>query len=159
MNKAPTARYVIGIVVSRRQSRELAVQFVYQWSVDTARIGQKGEVDKFWREQARSDDGNKPYFEALVRGVAEHLPVIDQQIESMLVNWRFERVDRVDLAVLRVAVFELVHMPEVERPDAPVAINEAIEISKTFGTADSPGFVNGVLDALRKKYPVKGQPE
>ncbi|MBS1982573.1 MAG: transcription antitermination factor NusB [Bdellovibrionales bacterium] len=136
---------------SRHKSRELAVQFVFKWSLDPTRIGQKGDLDKFWREQSLSTDDNRPFFEELARGTAENLPQIDRTIESVLENWRFDRVEKVDLAVLRVAVFELMYTTSPEKPDAAVVIDEAIELAKKFGGAESSSFVNGVLDSIRKK--------
>lgn len=139
-------------MASRHQSRELAVQFVYKWSVDPARVGQAGDIETFWREQAWSDNDNRPFFETLARGVAENLPQIDAALESVLENWRMDRIDKVDLAVLRVSIYELLFSNPAERPDAPVVINEAVEMSKKFGSAESSSFVNGILDSLRKKH-------
>jgi N utilization substance protein B len=139
-------------VASRHQSRELAVQFIYQWSLDPTRIGKASELGKFWREQAQSIDENRPFFEQLTRGVAENLPQIDQKLESVLENWRFDRIEKVDLAVLRVAIFELLFWKGDDKPDAPVVINEAIELSKRFGGSESSSFINGILDALRKAH-------
>lgn len=138
-------------MASRHQSRELAVQFVYKWSLDPARVGRQGDIDTFWREQAWSDNDNRPFFEDLARGVAEYLPQIDKSLESVLENWRMDRIEKVDLAVLRVSIYELLYSNAATRPDAPVIINEAVELSKKFGGADSSSFVNGILDSLRKK--------
>ncbi len=80
--------------------------------------------------------------------LAGHLPEIDRRIDAAIQHYRSERLDRVDRAVLRLATYELLHVPEV--PPA-VAINEAVELARTFGTSDSARFVNGVLDAIRKQ--------
>lgn len=137
-------------MASRHRSRELASQFVFGWGVDPNSVSElKVAMKTFWREQAISKEDNWGYFETLVLGVAEFLPSIDKKIESLLVNWRFERIDRVDLAVLRVAVFELAFSEE--EIDAPIVIDEAVEVSKKFGTENSSSFVNGLLDALRKE--------
>ena len=85
----------------------------------------------------------EPFAEKLVRGVREHLGEIDAQIQGASQNWRLERMARVDRNLLRLALYEL----QVRRRRAgKVAINEAIEIAKRYGTAESPAFVNGILD-------------
>lgn len=121
----------------------------YQWDLDPKALVDPKAIERFWREQALSTEESRSYFEQLVKGVADYLPQIDQQIEAVLTNWRLERVEKVDLAVLRVGVFEL--MFNSEKIDNAVIIDEAINLAKKFGTGDSPGFVNGVLDALAKR--------
>ena len=108
-------------------------------------------IDRFWKEQAQSTPDNRPFFELIVRGVAAHLPAIDGHIEQGLANWKMSRLEKVDLAVLRVAVWELMFSDDPEKPDHAVILNEAIEIAKRFGGGESASFVNGVLDALSKK--------
>ena len=117
---------------SRHQSRELAVQFVYQLDLDLKAWGDARLMDRFWKEQARSAEDNKIFFEYLVSGVSENLPLIDKKLESALKNWRKERVEKVDLAILRVAVYEYYFGKPEYKVDAPVVINEAVEIAKKF---------------------------
>ncbi len=117
----------------------------------------------FWKNfQFRNDvlgeaveDGLSPmqpevrsFAEVLVCGVAEHLDEIDQKLDSYSTNWALDRMARVDLALLRLAAFELLHCPEVP---CNVVINEAIELGKRFGTEETPSFVNGVLDHLSQQ--------
>jgi N utilization substance protein B len=78
-----------------------------------------------------------------VGGVRAHLAEIDELLGRVSRNWRLERMARVDRNLLRLAIFELKFSADVP---AKVAINEAIEIAKRYGTAESPAFVNGVLD-------------
>ncbi len=80
-------------------------------------------------------------------GLRAHLPAIDRQLGEVIENYAPERVDRVDRAILRLAAYELLFDPEVP---PGVAIDEAVELAKAFGTTDSPRFVNGVLDRLAK---------
>lgn len=75
------------------------------------------------------------------------LPTIDERINSSLENYHPDRVDRVDRAILRLSTHELLHCPDVP---PPVVIDEAIELARAFGTTDSPRFVNGILDRIRK---------
>lgn len=133
---------------SRHRSRELAVQMSYQWELDPLSMDDPKAIDRFWSEQARSQEDNREFFEALVRGVVEHFPQIDEILKKHLTNWKIDRVEKVDLGLLRVAVFEMLFYKGKDPADAPVVINEAVEIAKKFGTPNSAGFVNGVLDKI-----------
>ena len=121
---------------------------VYQWSMDPHGMADPKAIDRFWREQAQSSDQARLFFEFLVKGVSDNLPQIDKIIEETLINWRFDRVERVDLALLRVAAYEMVVWGETP---SPVVINECVELAKKFCSADSPSFINGLLDAMRIK--------
>ncbi|WP_326546917.1 transcription antitermination factor NusB [Mycolicibacterium sp. ND9-15] len=83
-----------------------------------------------------------PYTVTVARGVTEHSAHIDDLIASHLQGWTLERLPAVDRAILRVAVWELLHAEDVPEP---VAVDEAVELAKQLSTDDSPGFVNGVL--------------
>lgn len=83
-----------------------------------------------------------PYTVTVARGVTEHAAHIDDLIASHLQGWTLERLPAVDRAILRVAVWELLHAEDVPEP---VAVDEAVELAKELSTDDSPGFVNGVL--------------
>jgi N utilization substance protein B len=78
----------------------------------------------------------------VARGVSAHAAHIDDLLASYLQGWTLERLPAVDRAILRVAVWELLHADDVP---APVAVDEAVELAKELSTDDSPGFVNGVL--------------
>ncbi len=120
----------------------------FQWEVNPETMAQDAALERFWLGQARSSDDNRPFFELLVRGMANHLPQIDETIEKSLQNWKFSRVAKVDLAILRIAVFEMLYSSDPEKPDLAVSINEALEMAKKFGSADSASFINGVLDSI-----------
>lgn len=91
----------------------------------------------------------KGYALLLVNGVMEHLAEIDSKMSEFATDWSVERMPATDRNILRVAVFEILH----EQPALPagVAINEAVEIAKSYGTDESPRFINGVLGKLAKK--------
>jgi len=137
----------------RRKGRELALQVLYQLDMqDKLAPGREGELalELFWKsfahgedDEGGTDEGDRAFATSLVKGVREHLPVIDEAIRKASRNWRLERMARVDRNLLRLAVYELTFEEDVP-PKA--AINEAIEIAKRFGTAESPAFVNGILD-------------
>jgi transcription antitermination protein NusB len=93
--------------------------------------------------QAKPDVASlNPYTVMVARGVTEHAAHIDDLIASHLQGWTFERLPAVDRAILRVAVWELLHADDVPEP---VAVDEAVELAKELSTDESPGFVNGVL--------------
>ena len=86
-----------------------------------------------------------PYTVTVARGVTEHLAHIDDLISSHLQGWTLERLPAVDRAILRLAVWELLHAEDVPEP---VAVDEAVELAKKLSTDESPGFVNGVLGRI-----------
>jgi N utilization substance protein B len=146
---------------TRRRAREFALQMLYQLDVqDQLSDGQA--IALFWNNfqtasQAPAEGQTasaaevgeaQPFAEQLVRGVRSHLGEIDAQLQSASRNWRLERMARVDRNLLRMAVYELKYAEDVP---AKVAINEAIEIAKRFGTSESPAFVNGILDRCREE--------
>ena len=96
-----------------------------------------------------------PYGETLARGVDANLDRIDTAIRSVSENWRLDRMPAVDRNILRVAVFEM-RVLEDDPPSVAVAIDEAVEIAKAYGTDDSPRFVNGVLGRIARE---QGLPE
>lgn len=145
----------------RRRGRELALKILYSLPDHEGGTLEEVLVD-FWRNFRFRDDplgevDEEPtelpeaevsrFAEALVGGVSEHLERIDRQIEGYSSHWTLDRMSRVDLALLRLAVFELLCTPDVP---ANVVINEAIEIGKRFGTRETPAFVNGILDQVAR---------
>ena len=130
----------------RRKAREVALQFLYQ-------LDQHGETDPaaheadFWARHP-VDDETRAFAAALVRGATSRHAEVDQLIAQYTEHWDLDRMAVVDRNILRLAVYEL-----LDRPSVPpkVAINEAIEISKKFGTRESSRFINGVLDRVHKE--------
>ena len=123
-------------MASRRKGRILAFQALYAWDLSTG------------KSNFEDGDGDVPDFSRLlVAGTIENIGAIDSMIKKHLKNWDFSRLNRVDLAILRMSVYALMYQIDT----APsIIINEAIGISKEFGTDDSYRFVNGVLDGIRK---------
>lgn len=134
---------------ARRRGRELAMQALYMCEV-TGRYDPEA-IAHMW-EQAEAPDEARRFASQLVQGVRERQVEIDQWIARAAENWRLERMSPVDLCILRVATFELL---AEERPPTAVILDEAIEIAKRFGTADSYVFINGVLDRIAKELGVK----
>lgn len=132
-------------MATRTQGREYALQILYQSDAQEIEPGEVLEV--FW-ENFEPEADIREFTEELVRGVESNLEEIDQLIEKTSINWRLDRMPRVDRNVLRIAVFELVHHSEVP---VAVAINEAIEIGKRYGSEDSGSFINGILDRVAQE--------
>lgn len=131
----------------RRRARELALQFLYQLDVNAATDPTPYD-DDFWAQQGVVDEPTQQYTRALVQGTKRQQPKIDEMITRATEHWDLERMSVVDRNILRVAVFELGWEHDIP---PKVAINEAIEIAKKFGTRDSSRFINGVLDRIHRE--------
>ena len=133
--------------VTRRRGRELALQALYQ--IDVAG-GVAHAAAELWRhfdeaETAAAPEDARAFANELVSGVAGERERIDGLIAAAAEHWRFERLSQVDRNILRIGAYELLCRFDVP---ASVAIDEAIEIAKRFGTDESATFVNGVLDHI-----------
>jgi len=143
---------------SRRKGRVLAVQALYSWDLSYALTGKtaipEGLLDFAWLEEDKvPDEGTLAFSRLLVAGAVENIAVIDGLIKGRLKNWDMSRLNRVDLAVLRMSVYALLYQSDV----APsIVINEAIGISQEFGTDESYRFVNDVLDSIRRDLAGEG---
>jgi len=96
-------------------------------------------------EDSRIQYESLDFAAELVKGVTEHRAAIDELLTAKSKNWSLARMARVDLSILRLAIFELLYCRDIPKN---VTINEAIEVAKKFGTEDSPSFVNGILDEI-----------
>ncbi|MCM2255917.1 MAG: transcription antitermination factor NusB [Vicinamibacteria bacterium] len=126
----------------RSKARECAFQMLYQWDQTGDPISRV--MGRFWKLRA-STDRTRALADGLARGAQERLPEIDAVITRHLQNWRFERLAPIDKTVLRLGVHELMNVPQTP---GKTVIDEMVEVAKRFGEADSPSFVNGVLDAV-----------
>lgn len=128
---------------------------LFQW--DVTREPMDAVAAAFWRVRSGTVEMQE-MAERLARGAQAQAAALDEMIAAAAANWRFERIAPVDRNLLRLGAFELL---QGETPGA-VVIDEAIEIAKRFGEADSPAFVNGILDAILKKrgsaHPKRGGP-
>lgn len=132
-------------VKGRHQARKRAVDLLFEAE---ARGLTPAEVAHARADLARTKpdvDPVAPYTETVAIGVTEHAAHIDDLISSHLQGWTLERLPAVDRAILRVAVWELLHAEDVPEP---VAVDEAVELAKELSTDDSPAFVNGVLGQI-----------
>ena len=130
----------------RRENRMTTVQFLYQWESNKPEI-LADDICQFFENQ-EEDRAYYAFAEELALGTIENVETIDEAITEHASNWTFDRIAKVDLAILRLAIYELLF-----RADIPpiVSINEAIDLSKVFSNADSKRFINGILDKIKNK--------
>ncbi|MCP4161325.1 MAG: transcription antitermination factor NusB [Deltaproteobacteria bacterium] len=128
----------------RRKARILAFQAIYSWEVNNESIDSLLEFS--WKKEEQSEEVIN-FAKLLAVGTVENISYIDESIKKNIRNWDFDRLSKVDLAILRTAIFEIVFQEDVP---VGVSINEAIEIAKSFGTDDSYKFINGVLDNIKE---------
>jgi transcription antitermination protein NusB len=129
--------------LSRRLSREVAFRALFQ--VD---VGKCGRLLALRHSLAGFDldPAEEQFVRELVEGVLEHQPELDELIRRHLVKWELHRIPAVDRNLLRLALYEILHRPDI--PNA-VAINEALELAKKYGSSgEAVGFINGVLDRV-----------
>ena len=130
----------------RRECRAAAFQYLYAWSVNQP-ANLAADLQLFFEHLEHPRD-HYAFGEELIHGAIEHVAELDSHIKALAHNWEFERIAKIDLAILRLAMFEMLH-----RKDIPpvVSINEAIDLSKQYSSADAKRFINGVLDRMKDK--------
>ena len=142
-------------MASRRKGRIQAFQALYSWDVHYTQTGDTsipgGLLDFSWNlkelDTPPPDDEQSAFSRLLVTGTVENITSIDSMIQKHLKNWDIRRLNRVDLALLRMSAYTLMFQTDT----APgIVIDEAVGISKEFGADDSYRFVNGVLDGILK---------
>jgi transcription antitermination protein NusB len=129
----------------RTKARECALQMLYQW--EATKDPMSAVAEGFWRVRSTTEE-TRAMAERLACGAQAHLEAVDAAITAAARNWRFDRIASVDKNILRLGTYELMLEPDTP---AAVVIDEAVEMAKRFGEADSSAFVNGVLDAIRRK--------
>lgn len=143
---------------TRHRGREAALQLLYQWEVgrlEAPLLAEAGEL--YWASHPGSPT-TRAFADWLAVGTRTHLDTIDPVIAAHAANWRLSRMAVVDRLIIRMAVYELLHS---DTPPA-VVINEALELSKTYGGEQTSRFVNGVLDGITRaveqgRVPVGGE--
>lgn len=136
----------MGNFSQRRDGRVAALQYLFAWSLNPP-ADLAGDLRVFFEGLEQPRD-HFAFGEELIHGVITHAAEIDTKIKSLAQNWEFDRIAKIDLAILRLATFEMIY-----RKDIPpvVSINEAIDLSKQFSNADAKRFINGILDRLKEQ--------
>jgi N utilization substance protein B len=134
----------------RSRAREVALQLLFQKDQNPKAISREA-IERFARERLRNDRGAAEFCLALYDAVDANRSAIDQLIAATAENWKIHRMLPVDRNLLRIGTYEMRYAPEPLPP--AIAIDEVIELARRFGSADSPAFVNGVLDRIAKQPP------
>ena len=126
--------------MGRKKARDNAFKCIYQLGFENC--NELEDILRYCYEENQNDEEEKEYIASVINGVKENLEKIDDIILSKLKNWSIQRIAKVDLAILRLAIYEIMY-----RDDIPVKVsaNEAVELAKNYGNNDSKSFVNGVL--------------
>lgn len=129
---------------ARQRARRFAMQAIYQWHLTNADFS---TIERKFLAQEEMVSVDKVYFISLLQGVLEQYKLLDAQMQLFL-DRPLKELDLVELAILRLATFELLYHPEIPYK---VILNEAIELAKTFGATDSYKYINGILHCLAKQ--------
>lgn len=135
----------------RRKAREHVLQMLYQ--ADVATLDAEETIRTHWDREAEPDDAVRTFAERLVRAAWQERERIDSLLRESSHNWPLERMGAVDRNLLRLSVAEL-----LAEPDTPAAVilDEAVELAREYGDRDSQSFVNGVLEAVRRRLANRG---
>lgn len=136
--------------MTRRNAREFVMQMLYEGNFHEEAERERiiyDRINDMEQEEKKANRAVIQFMESLYFGVFEHLQEIDEVIEKYAANWSFSRIAKVDLSILRLAIYELKYT-DVPRK---VAVNEAVEIAKTYSTEKSPKFINGILGSVIKE--------
>jgi len=125
--------------MKRREAREKAIQVLFQ--LENTELTVTEAIEHILGEES------SPFFEQIVQGTVLHMEEIDKSLVEKLENWSLPRLAKIERTILRLAVYEILYTPETPKN---VVLNEAIELSKTYGDEKSSRFVNGVLSKYAK---------
>lgn len=134
--------------MGRRNARKLAFYLLFQYDFVNCfdALDELKEVkDTFFSVNTEITEDDRNYIESTTDGVMEHRETIDNMLDTFAKGWTVDRMSKVDKAILRLAVYELKYAPDV--PDG-VAINEAVELAKTYSSDEAPAFINGILGKI-----------
>jgi len=129
----------------RRQSRELVIQFLYLIEMNEGEV--QDQLKLFWESHPTAEDVQS-FTEEILKDTFDHKEAIDARLEKYSDNWTLSRMTVIDRNLLRMAASEILYSKTVP---PKVAIDEAVEIAKRFGSEDSPNFINGILDRILKE--------
>lgn len=138
---------------NRHLARTTSMQALYEWDFNGKPAGALDEILARNKKEFMSNEEDEGFTDSLIQGVVKHQKEIDEVIVKYAPEWPIEQITIVDRNILRVGVFELLFAKEIP---SKVAINEAIEIAKTFGGESSGKFVNGVLGAIYRDRAAQG---
>ncbi|HCS74304.1 MAG TPA: transcription antitermination factor NusB [Clostridiales bacterium] len=128
--------------MARRSAREAAMSLLYQRNyIQDYDLNALGDMVEEWD----LDDKDIPYIDDILTGSLRHINEIDDLIRNNAKGWKFERISKVDLSILRLALYEILYRDDI--PES-VSINEAVELAKKYGSEKTGSFVNGILGTV-----------
>ena len=139
-------------MAARSRAREVALQLLFQYDQNPVKVGRK-PIERFAADRLAGNRELMSFCLDLYDGVQKHRADLDARLSAVAENWKLHRMMPVDRNVLRLGGFELLHSPDPQPLE--VILDEAIELARRYGTKDSPGFVNGILDRISKS---RGKP-
>ena len=126
--------------MDRTSARAAAMKLLYEWEMG----GDGGEDTRVGMLEIQPGEKETDYMEKLYAGVKENAAALDETIEKYAVGWKLDRIMRVDLTILRLAIYELNYAGLTEA----VAVNEALELARAYSTPEAVTFINGVLGSM-----------
>jgi len=126
--------------MDRTSARAAAMKLLYEWEMG----GDGGEDTRVGMLEIQPGEKETDYMEKLYAGVKENVRAIDETVEKFAVGWKLDRIMRVDLTILRLAIYELNYAGLTEA----VAVNEALELARAYSTPEAVTFINGVLGSM-----------
>lgn len=133
--------------MNRRKSREIAMKLLFEMTINKEEYREVLENFK-QNTEMKLDDVDFEYIIKIIQGVEENIDLIDNKIQENLRNWKLNRISKMNMSILRLAIYEILFVEDV--PDK-VAVNESIEIAKKYSDDNAPSFINGVLGNMIKK--------
>lgn len=133
--------------MSRKMARETAMKLIYQMDMQSSN---SDDTLNLYYENVKSDikKDDESYISNCLHGVEENLTIIDGYIEKYARGWKINRIGKVELAILRLSIYEMLYINDIPRA---VSINEAVDIAKKYCSSESPSFINGILDSVLKE--------
>jgi N utilization substance protein B len=144
---------------NRHLGRIVALQTLYEYEFRTNSEDTTADIDEILGrnlERYESAIQDKGFVDVLVKGVLAEQADLDSKIQPIAPDWPIEQIARIDRTILRMGLYELLHLAEIVPPK--VAINEAVELAKAFGSDNSSKFINGVLGTAYRTL-VEGEPD
>jgi len=132
----------------RRRGREISLQILYK--IDITDISLNDALSTF-RDNFNVKEESWAFAELLTKGVCQNLDEINSLVEGQSQHWKLDRMPVTDRNIIRIAVYELLHMDDIP---SKVSLNEAIELGKLYGSEESSAFINGILDKIHKNLAV-----
>lgn len=129
--------------MDRSGARAAAMKLLYEWEMG----GEGGAETRLGLLELKEDEPESGYMESIVSGVMENAGTLDETIQKFAIGWKLERINKIDLTILRVSTYEMLHLGL----PVSVAINEAVELARAYSTPEAGAFVNGILGSLARE--------